>query len=321
MIKINAYAESSGAAWLFDDLKRHFENIRKENVEVISSNFPIENADAYIAIRTREISRSPIPAKTVVCVHDLYDEKGIYNIGGERYGVNEAGAITFCHPKQKTILKNAQIDLSDFSILERPLGALSIFSPAEAKPPKFTIAWVGRNYWRKRIDWFVEAVEKLELNKSDFRVILLGMDIAEPTMMLAQKGIECLAFQRKNFPISEYPEIYRQMSCLVITGISEAGPLTLFEALSTGIPVVSTKVGWAAFFAKQSPEIVRLVDRPEDIAKELQNIYAQKDQLFEQRITISKLVKHWTLDSWVNEVVELARALVSPGIFKLDKTR
>ena len=311
MIKINVYAESSGKAWLFDDLKQHFENIKKENVAVISSNFPLNDADAYIAIRTHEASRSPKPEKTVACIHDLYNDRDIYKKGGERHAVAQAGALVLCHPEQRKILKKAEIDLSNISVMERPLGALAAFRPAEAKPPKFTIAWVGRNYWRKRIDWFMEAIYNLQLDKKDFRVILLGMDVEEPASQLQQKGIECLIFPRKDYPISSYPEIYQQMSCLVITGITEAGPLTLFEALATGLPVISTKVGWAPFFAEQASKLVRLVDQPADISTELQKMYNKQEQYFQQRLITRGLVSQWTLDNWVEQVVDQACALVN----------
>ena len=310
MIQVNAFAGKRESPWLFDDFKIQFEKVKLPGVEVVSSYKPLTTADAWINIRTSEVDQSLVPNQTVTCIHDLYDNPGMYLPGGDRHGVVDAGALVLCHPDQRKILKASGLDLSDMKIMERPLGAFSVFSPGESPTPKFTIAWVGRNFWRKRIEWFLEAIQLLKIKPSDFRVILLGADLEEPANHLNGLGIECLLFPRGEYGIESYPDIYSQMDCLVITSLTEAGPLTLFEALASGLSVVSTKVGWAPYFNQKNDEVIKLAESPAQIATALEQLFKHKTTNFEKRFSTSRLMNEYTLDNWFPDVITLAVSLI-----------
>lgn len=310
MIRINAYAGKKARPWLFDDLKRQFERVQLSGVELIASDAPLPEVDGWINIRTSEIGLSPDTSRTVTCIHDLYDNPGMYLPGGDRYEVTKAGGIVFCHPQQKKILEKAGISWSDKKIVERPLGALSGFSPASHMPEQFTIAWIGRNFWRKRIEWFLEAIQELSLARSDFQVLLLGADLEEPCQFLEKAGITCQLYRRENYPIETYPAIYKKANCLVISSLTEAGPLTLFEALASGLAVVGTSVGWIPFFNEKNPKGIKIAEQPQQAARAIETFFEQRQELFEQRYSTSQLMKHWNLESWFMEVVKLASQVV-----------
>ncbi len=308
---INVYAKELTEPWLFDDLKIRFSSASVPGLSVISSSEPVEDADCWVAIRTAEAVASPDKRKTVSCIHDLYEHDGIYEHGGMRRVVEDVGGLVLCHPTQRDILENHHIRLEGKVILERPIGSLSAFKPRKTLSDKFTIGWVGRNFWRKRIEWFLEAMRLLAMQTRDFRVVLAGLDLEETAESLRGLGIECACYPRASTPIERYPAIYGEMDCLAITSMTEAGPLTLFEALSCGVPVVSTPVGWAPLLARRVPDSLRIARSAASISEEIAKLIPERRRHFDRRMEMSRLMGHWTMESWIDDVLNLAASLAA----------
>ncbi len=315
MSRINVYAENLG--WLFEDLKDHFRRLRINGFEVVASDRPLIEADAWVALRTHEATLSPDPRDTVVCLHDLHDNPGLYGAGGMRRGVRNAGALVLSHPEQRRILHASGVSLDGVPVLERPLGALAGFRPRQRGPERFSVGWIGRNHPRKRLSWFVEAMCGLRPAPGEVEATLIGLELEPPRGLslqdgadrLRRRGIPCRICAREVHPISDYPRLYRELDCVVITSTTEAGPLPLFEALATGLPVVSTPVGWAPNLAERAPRHVRLARNPAEITALLEELGGAREEIFEQRLEIAGLVEEWRLDDWMLEVVDLAGSL------------
>jgi glycosyltransferase involved in cell wall biosynthesis len=307
MLPVNVYAEDLG--WLFEDLKRHFLALDVHDQRVVISDRPLADAAAWVVLRTKEAGLSPDLQRTAVCVHDLFNDDDSYSRGGSRGAVWEAGALVLCHPEQRQILAAAGVPLEGRKILERPLGALSIFQPRHRMPEVFTAGWVGKNHPRKRLSWFVEAMLAVRRESAPLRAVLIGEDLGDAAARLRAGGVECLHYAREVHPITDYPRLYHEFDALVITGTTEAGPLPLFEALASGLPVVSTPVGWAPHFARASPAWVYLAQDPAGITAQLETLRRSREELFEQRSEISRTASAWRLEEWVRQVLELARSL------------
>lgn len=308
-IKVNVYAANLG--WLFEDLKQHFKRLNNvHGFEVLISDQPLALADAWVALRTKEAAAAPDIRRTVVCIHDLFCADGMYQQGGSRQAVRAAGAVVLAHPDQRRILSEAGISLQGVPVVERPLGALTSFTPRQHHAARFCVGWVGRNHARKRLDWFVQAILKLGLAPAHLRVVLIGSGLNEAAVSLRAQGVDCSLYERDAHAIATYPQLYQSLDCLVITSATEAGPLPLFEALATGVPVVSTPVGWASYFSAAAPRYVRLASNPTEIASRLEQLRGEKQALFDERFEIARLVAEWSLDSWLLAVLELAGALV-----------
>ena len=310
MLEINIYAENHG--WLFEDLKQHFKSLNHTHgLEVLVSDRPLAVADAWVALRTKEAAASPDIRRTVVCVHDLFCDSDMYQPGGSRQAVRNAGAFVLSHPDQRRILSEAGISLQGVRIVDRPLGALTIFAPRKRNPEHFSVGWVGRNHARKRLGWFVQAIRQLRPGPEQFRVALIGSGLGNAAASLRASGVECSLYDKDAHAISTYPRLYQNLDCLVITSSTEAGPLPLFEALATGLPVVSTPVGWAPYFSDKAPQYVRLASNPHEIAVGLEQLRSEKQEMFDKRFEISGLLKEWSLDSWLLAVLNLAGSLAA----------
>jgi glycosyltransferase involved in cell wall biosynthesis len=316
--KVNVYVKKVDILWLFDDLQNHFADAQLPGIKVVISEYPVSDADRWIAIRTHEAVDAPDYKRTVACIHDLYQDDGIYQPGGPRRVVNEVGGLVLCHLQQRQILQQNNISLDGIKILERPIGPLKQFKPGNPPGEKFTIGWVGRNFSKKRLEWFVEAMLQLPVNRKQFRVILVGSGLENIMQQLQREGIECHYYPKEQNSIEQYPDLYRQMHCLVITSSIEAGPLTLFEALACGIPVVSTPVGWAPELAAKAPEHVLLADSVAAIGQQITTLWSRRKALFDQGHKRACLVNGWSMESWINEVLELAVSLGKSPV-TLDK--
>jgi len=309
---INVFAENHG--WLFEDLKQHFRGLEDlHGFEVLVSERPLAAADVWVALRTKEAGASPDLGRTVVCVHDLFGggDDDMYRPGGPRQSVRDAGALVLSHPGQRRILSEAGISLRGVPVVERPLGALSVFTPRRLRPERFRVGWVGRNHARKRLGWFVEAISRLGLEPAQLLVSLIGSGLADAAASLRAHGVSCSLYEKDDHEISAYPQLYRSLDCVVITSSTEAGPLPLFEALATGLPVVSTPVGWAPYFSDKAPRYVRLADDPLEVAARLRQLRRERQEMFDERFEIARLVEGWSLESWLRSVLELADSLAA----------
>jgi len=132
----------------------------------------------------------------------------------------------------------------------------------------------------KRVEDTVYAMCMVTKKAPDARLMLIG-DGPE------RHGIERLIDKmdlRGNITLTGYrsdvPELLRCADTLVLPSETESAPLTILEAMSTGLPVIATRVGGV-------PEIIEdgrtgflvPLKHPEDIAEKILDLHADRDKL------------------------------------------
>ena len=174
---------------------------------------------------------------------------------------------TSCAISKKNLIKWG---VSQDKIVVIPLGVdLSVFKPVtEAKKKlirkelglpqdkliigsfqKDGVGW-GKGLepkWVKGPDVFVDVIDKL---KRDYDIFVL---LTGPARGYVKKELERLNVPYKHFFLKNYLEIPRYYDALdlyLVTSRAEGGPKAILEAMATGVPIVSTKVGMA-------PDIIR----------------------------------------------------------------
>lgn len=97
------------------------------------------------------------------------------------------------------------------------------FKPIEEKPKGFIVGWVGNQFRKiKRLPLAQESVAKV--NGAELRIAGL---VGSPIYRSHEK----------------MPEFYQTISCLLVTSSTEAHSLVVYEAMSSGLPVISTCTG------------------------------------------------------------------------------
>ncbi len=292
---INVYCKDKG--WLFQDLQALF---RKAGA--LASEDPLPYATSWICLRTDEWNRCPDLSRLVLQVHDLWQHDLPRSVG----------ALVRSHEDQREIPAGHGFC--------RPLGAISIMRPLERSRGGdiFTVGWVGRPArWHgqevKSPQPLINALRILrhEQKIEEVRVILMGsglLQYAEECSKIA--GVTCDLYQRSEHPIETYPALYAQMDLSVITSTIDAGPLPLFESLACGVPVLSTRVGWAEKMLNGKNGWTYR----SNLATSLELAHrtmATNNRYFETREEISTGMP-WRLDGpdgWIEQNMELARLL------------
>ncbi|MFH0978575.1 MAG: glycosyltransferase family 4 protein [Candidatus Woesearchaeota archaeon] len=100
--------------------------------------------------------------------------------------------------------------------------------------------YVGRLVKEKQVDILVRAFNKLNLNRSKFLIVGDGQE--KPNLLpLASESVHFLGEQ--TLPL--ICELYNCADCTLVGSRFEGGPITIFESLACGTPVISTPVGAA----------------------------------------------------------------------------
>lgn len=270
---INVYARDLG--WLLEDFKAAF-----AAKGAVSSDTPHENASCWICVRTSDAVSSPNISKTIVQVHDMND----YDMAL----MNQAGLVLFTHPFQAYLWrKRGFVGRSNVV----PIGSRLGIVPAKELPAVPTVGYfsgeAGLN--AKRTDMFVEAVA-LARETLPFDVLMIGRWLDA----FAHVG----TWQDRAAGIADYQLVDVLVTCSPSPGV----PLSVFEAASIGIPVVTTPrwfpvTTWPNIFVG---EVVS------EISVHIVRILQNREAAFRQRD--ANAYAPFKLDRWIESQLEHARS-------------
>lgn len=132
------------------------------------------------------------------------------------------------------------IDASQF---KRPLDIRAIRLSLGFDPAKKIIGTVGRLVADKAHRDFVKAISLIVHKRKDVLGVIVGEGELRPVLerMIRDLGLKdhvaLLGYR------SDTSELYRAMDVFVLSSASEGFPLTVLEAIHSGVPVVATDVG------------------------------------------------------------------------------
>lgn len=306
---INVVAANRG--WLFEDFKSHFSAVSGKSATVVATEQPRRDADAWIFIRTHEAAQTPDPMRTIVQIHDMFDD-GLYLPSGRRHCVAACAAAVLTHPGQREILARSKIDLAAKGVMERPIGALGSLVPRARLARQFTVGWIGRPAVHhgvdiKRVGWFIEA---LRAAGGPVEAVLVGERLEAAHALLRRHRIRSRYLRKHALTLKDLANVYQGLDGVVITSAMEAGPLSLFEALAAGVPVISTPVGWASQLIRNGDNGF-LVNTVGEMAAAIRALREERTAWFERRSAIRASLGGHTLEGWVEANIDLALQLVN----------
>lgn len=150
------------------------------------------------------------------------------------------------NPSKVIVIPNG-VDPRTFDIpLARAEARERLGIPAE----HFLIGTVGRLEEQKGLQYLLDALRVLRRGGKNAFLLVAGSGREEARLreQAIRDGIEDAVFfvgTRR-----DVPELYRAMDVFALSSLWEGGPITLLEAMASGLPVVATPVGFV-------PEVVR----------------------------------------------------------------
>jgi glycosyltransferase involved in cell wall biosynthesis len=197
----------------------------------------------------REKPTSPVPTKQLGALQALWMRKFevLSRIAYEHaariftlYEGNRIMQIQGGAPPDKCAIIPNGIDLERFD-------TISSRRPSQPRVP--TVAMVGRIAPIKDVKTFIRAAKMVQEQMPKVRFVVLGAPDEDETYAAeCERLVRVLSLK----PVFEFPgavkmaDWYPDLSCVVLTSISEAQPFVILEAMRVGIPVVATSVGACA---------------------------------------------------------------------------
>lgn len=211
MIKINCYLKKQGQ--LFNDIQNWF-----EKCNVIVSRDPLTDVNFWICIRPDEAYLSPDITKTIVQVHDCYEH--------DIELCSKSKCVIFTHPIQFYLWKLKGFT-GNYKII--PIGTRKNVQPFDTMPARPTVGFFTRE--NKHLEKQTPLFKKIVLEarkKLDFDVLLIGHKLGH----ISDIG----TYEERAANISDYSRVDALFSSSISPGI----PLSVYEALAAGKPVITT---------------------------------------------------------------------------------
>jgi len=229
------------------------EFLRKEKISLVHSHLYHANYFGRLAA-----FRERIPA--VCTIHNTYASPKVHRRLINRWLARKtARIIAVSVPVRDDILRYDGVDPSKVIVIPNGVDPDSFDIPltrVEARErlgipaDHFLIGTVGRLEEQKGLQYLVDAVRILrEGGRKAFLLVAgSGREEARLREQATRGGVEDAVFFLGTR--TDVPELYRAMDVFALSSLWEGGPITLLEAMASGLPVVATPVGFV-------PEVVR----------------------------------------------------------------
>jgi len=194
-----------------------------------------------------------------------------------------------------------------------PVGWTPAGMPGFTPGPVPTVAWIGRPARHgggdaSRFELFAEAVRGL---RRPARVVLAGERLDPLASALKRQGVDCVRQDAARFPLQRLGEWIGAFDCVAITATGDAAPWPLFDALRAGVPVVSTRTGWAGDLLADG-SCGKLADTADAMREAIDDILAAREAWGRRRGELRSRVEAWSIEAWIRANLDLARALTQP---------
>ncbi|GAB2645391.1 glycosyltransferase [Psychrobacter pocilloporae] len=191
------------------------------------------------------------------------------------------------------------------------------------KNKEFTVGHVGRYDPAKNHALFISSFNSFNKYRTDSRCIMVGTGISYENTIFKNKYEHLInasfTFLGQIDSRDELFDIYKKMDCLVLSSITEGFPNVLIEAMSFGVPCISTDVGDAREIIADTGWIVPSEDQ-NALEKALEEAYreyldfpedwaARREKAYERVIenySVEKMCERY-IDVWNDAINQTTR--------------
>lgn len=203
--------------------------------------------------------------------------------------------------------------VSPDKVVMAPLGGLTVSPQDAALRPRregepFTALFVGRMASQKAPEVFVEMIRRLAHRGADFRFIMHGdgeLALWVDGLIAASGAADRVIRRDSSVPVKDSLD---EADVLVVTSQNEGLTLTTLEAVSHGVPVISTDVGAQSDILPSEALVSRSAHRAaRQLAEKIQELDAHEDlraSLWRaEREAEQRLLSHVPATEWLEKEV------------------
>ena len=114
-------------------------------------------------------------------------------------------------------------------------------------PHRIMVVWKGAKVWFDGQEYLEQAIPELHKKYHDLEVLVLGS---------SKPRLACHVENVKTFDPDVICDMYNRSTCLVVPSLIEGSSLVPLEAMSSGLPVISTQVGM--HYAKDGEDYLQI---------------------------------------------------------------
>lgn len=204
----------------------------------------------------------------------------------------------------------------------------SYFEVIESKQNKdFTVGHVGRYDPAKNHALFISAFNSFNKHHTESLCVMAGTGVSYENSLFKNKYKDLI---NSSFILlgqigtkEELSEIYKKMDCLVLSSITEGFPNVLIEAMSFGVPCISTDVGDASEIIADTGWIVPSEDQ-EALEKALEEAYHEyinfpKKWAARREKAYDRVVENYSIEEMCERYINVWTEAVNQN--KLDRRK
>jgi glycosyltransferase involved in cell wall biosynthesis len=315
------------AKLLFFLPRHYYRPLRKGFFDYITSKFILKKGCNIFhgwnnqALRSIKAAQR-IGAKTILecgSTHRFFREK-ILNEEYERFGIKK--------PKPPRYARESSLEeivLSDFIflpsefvkktfidsglredklfVIQRGVN-LEKFKPGRKKDKNFRVLFVGRLSLRKGVPYLLEAWKKLNLK--DAELIFIGsIDNTIVPILSAYNNVENIIF--KGF-LKDPSGMYKESTLFVFPSIEEGSAKVTYEAMATGLPVITTENSGSLVRNGVDGFIIPARDS-EAIKEKITYFYENPEMIDIMSTNALENIRHYTWQHYRDNLIEIYRKL------------
>lgn len=226
---------------IFSAILEYFKEFGSDEFSHISSVTPIPNADIYHYHRPH--LEETLNQNSICTVHhDLSDPDPWHSKIKFIPRYMEASAIICLNNTQKRILIEQGIAENKLFVIPHGYNDRVLhLKPIKTIDDKITIGLASKRYGRRvKGEAFLLELAK-RLDPQHFRFIFVGQNRTISSNRLKDLGFEAHSYER--LPYKMFQSFYESIDILLMCSSHEGGPANIPEALATGTPIFSSKIG------------------------------------------------------------------------------
>jgi glycosyltransferase involved in cell wall biosynthesis len=178
------------------------------------------------------------------------------------------------------------------------------------------IIYIGRLSPVKGVEYLIRAMRLVKDKAPDTKLILIGdgSEREKIQSIIKQLNLEQLIIHLPQVPNKNIPKYAVASDVLVLPSLSEGFPMTILEAMASGLPVVSTRVSGL-------PEIVKegingfLVEpgNPEQLAEKILLLLKNDETRAMMSANNKESVKQYSWENVIGKLEKIYFDITSPG--------